>query len=405
MSQMNMKLAFSSEKEAIDHFIQVRYKGVITCPRCGATTNIYRRRDNPKNYQCKTCNCSISVFKDTIFEKTKTDIRIWFDACKSLINDVKGMPALLFEKKVFSDYGIKISYKCIWRMFKKIRKAMLNETQRKLIDITVEIDETYVGPKPRRIRGVHNKRGRGTSKTPVLGIYDRLTGRVHMTILPREKNAKYVSSKQIEEQIKKYCNKGITINTDEFKGYKFLDNISSGYFHNKVNHSKQEYSKGNGIHTNNIERSWSLLKRGGLYKRYHVIKPENLMLYINEYCFRQNNPHIQKAFKTILEQSVIRKSEKTPGFIKAAMKYSNYRRFDSPLYMNFGDFVETDYIFDRYTRKYISYKQDGHVLYILERYKEKEDLCERWHFFKDFSNDAAMDFLQIFDEEVQQTAA
>jgi hypothetical protein len=59
-------------------------------------------------------------------------------------------------------------------MLKQIRSAMGNEKNKKLFDAIVEIDETYVGGKPRKTNfqsddAPKNKPGRGTKKTPVVG--------------------------------------------------------------------------------------------------------------------------------------------------------------------------------------------------------------------------------------------
>ena len=45
----------------------------------------------------------------------------------------------------------------------------------------IEVDESYFGPK--RIRGRSSKRGRGTHRQPVFGIYER-NGRVFTQIIP-----------------------------------------------------------------------------------------------------------------------------------------------------------------------------------------------------------------------------
>ena len=67
------------------------------------------------------------------------------------------------------------SYQSAWRMLHQIRKAMEKEEYKETFEAIVEIDETYVGGKPRKDNdhsGDDNKpkRGRGTSKTPVIGV-------------------------------------------------------------------------------------------------------------------------------------------------------------------------------------------------------------------------------------------
>ena len=64
---------------------------------------------------------------------------------------------------------------------------MGNENDRQLFEAIVEIDETYVGGKPRK-KNWHAdnkpmKRGRGTSKTPIIGVKSLTTKGVPLFIL------------------------------------------------------------------------------------------------------------------------------------------------------------------------------------------------------------------------------
>ena len=117
----------------------------------------------------------------------------------------------------------------------------------------VEIDESYFGAK--RIRGnrVKLKRGRGTLKQPVFGIFKR-NGRVYTEIVPNCKK------KVLQAIIKGKIDPGAVIYSDGWRGYDGL--VDVGYDkHYRVNHGKNEFSKGKGIHINGIENFWSFTKR------------------------------------------------------------------------------------------------------------------------------------------------
>lgn len=76
--------------------------------------------------------------------------------------------------------GLKILTSLLGTCFHQIREAMEKEEHKKTFEAVVEIDETYVGGKPRKNNNCSNdednkpKRGRGTSKTPVIGVLDVL---------------------------------------------------------------------------------------------------------------------------------------------------------------------------------------------------------------------------------------
>ena len=69
------------------------------------------------------------------------------------------------------------SYRSAWHLAHRIRLSMNEESVQKALKGTVEVDETYVGGKPRKEnKGSEPKkhnRGRGTDKVPVLALVER----------------------------------------------------------------------------------------------------------------------------------------------------------------------------------------------------------------------------------------
>ncbi|WP_425163703.1 IS1595 family transposase [Candidatus Binatus sp.] len=83
--------------------------------------------------------------------------------------------------------------------------------------------------------------------------------------------------------------------TDERAGYRLL---KWAYPHEVVKHSDGEYVRG-GVHTQNIESFWSLLKRG-IMGNYHKVSAKYLPLYLNEFTFRFNNRNNADIFDEII---------------------------------------------------------------------------------------------------------
>jgi transposase-like protein len=202
-------------------------------------------------------------------------------------------------------------------MLKQIRTAMGNEEMSKAFEAFVEIDETYIGGKPRKENAKlykngnavlsekpKPKRGRGTDKTPVIGVKERGTSRVYAQVaLPNEKGQK-LTGRQLLAILDKVCKDGTTVASDDFRGYCILDRgTANDFVHVTVNHSLGQFSAGNGIHTNNIENFWSLVKRQwtGTHHHYSI---KHMQGYIDEMCFRQNNRESGQAFDTLLRQCV-----------------------------------------------------------------------------------------------------
>lgn len=91
------------------------------------------------------CNNRFSIFKNTIFEKTTTDLRKWMYAIHLFLNSKKGISGLQLKREVG------VTYKTAWRMPKLTKEAMGNVDYGKIFEAIVVIDKTYMGGKPRKI--------------------------------------------------------------------------------------------------------------------------------------------------------------------------------------------------------------------------------------------------------------
>jgi transposase-like protein len=288
---------FPTDEAAIEYFYRVRYDGRITCPHCGSKVNLYRTA-RQKVCICHFCENTFSPFSGTIFEKYSTDMRKWFYAIHLIINDKKGISGCQLQRE------IGVTYKTAWRMLRLIRSAMGNKNMRQTFDVFVEIDETYIGGKPRKINHAPLKRGRGTRKTPVIGVIERDSKQVFAKVALANKAGQKLSGKQLIAVLDEVCKSGTTVVSDDFSGYRILDKATkNNYFHLTVNHSAGEYSAGNGVHTNSIESFWALVKREyiGTHHHYSVKYMQN---YIDEMSFRQNNRANPEIFDTLLKQAV-----------------------------------------------------------------------------------------------------
>lgn len=206
------------------------------------------------------------------------------------------------------------SYQSAWCMLHQIRNAMEKEEYRKTFEAIVEIDETYVGGKPRKDNDHSDnedgnednnrpKRGRGTSKTPVIGVKERSTGKVHAVVANCNEEGKQLSGKQLFAVLKKVCKGGNTVMTDQFAGYNIIDRENRrGFVRLKVDHTVA-YSLGDGTHTNGIESFWAVLKRG-IYGVFHNVSVKYMQKYVDEFCYRLNHRDDDEAFTSLLGYAV-----------------------------------------------------------------------------------------------------
>ena len=89
----------------------------------------------------------------TIFHHTHLPLQKWFLAVILMLNAKKGLSALQLSR------DLKVNKNTAWRITMQIRKAMRETEQRQMLLGIVEMDETYVGGKPRK-GGGPKKRGR-----------------------------------------------------------------------------------------------------------------------------------------------------------------------------------------------------------------------------------------------------
>ena len=275
MTYFEFTKRFPTENSAIDFIVTAKYKNGYVCPKCGCVhKGIYHQNYDRRKLYCNNCKSEFSALKGTIFENTHLDIRMWLYAMNLVIISRKGISASQLKRELGMG-----SYQSAWRMLHQIRKAMEKEEYKETFEAIVEIDETYVGGRPRKGNNHSDddkdnenkpKRGRGTSKTPVIGVKERNTGRVHAVVANYNEEGKQLSGKQLFSVLKKVCKKNTTVMTDQFAGYNILDKENDcNFVRLKVDHTVA-FSLGDGIHTNGIESFWAILKRG-VYGVFHNV--------------------------------------------------------------------------------------------------------------------------------------
>lgn len=306
MTYFEFAKKFPDENSAIDFIVATKYKDGYVCPKCGSIhKGIYHQKYNHRFLYCNNCRSEFSALKGTIFENTHLDLRMWLYAMNLVLVSRKGISALQLKREL--DMG---SYQSAWRMLQQIRIAMGKEEYKETFEAVVEIDETYEGGKPRK-KNNHNesdeedkpKRGRGTSKTPVIGVKERNTGKVHAVVANYNDEGKQLSGKQLFAVLKKVCKGNNTVMTDQFSAYNLLDKENEcNFVRLKIDHTVA-YSLGDGIHTNGIESFWAILKRG-MYGVFHNVSVKYMQKYVTEFCYRLNHRDNNEAFTSLVELAI-----------------------------------------------------------------------------------------------------
>ncbi len=240
-----------------------------SCPFCGFCRSWVVRG---KKRKCKQCRHEFSdkTYPVQGFRLTK---QTWQTVIATFLRERTG-------RRVASEADV--SEKTAQRMLHLLRELMASEKPAQFIGI-VEMDEAYIGGQRKnkrlRIRRIQGKRGHGTDKLPIVGLFSRASGQVFVDVEPRKLDVAYIFN-TIQERVIP----GSTIFTDGFKMYRGLAKI--GYVHEFVDHAGDEYVRGD-VHTNNIEGFWGIMKRkmsciGGMRR-------ERLPLFVGEIVWKFNH--------------------------------------------------------------------------------------------------------------------
>src|ERR1700722_9997317 len=89
--------------------------------------------------RCRDCRHQTSVTAGTIFQDTRTSLRLWFQAMWWVVSQKNGVSALGLQRVL----GLK-SYETAWTWLHKLRRAM-GRPGRDLLTGRIEVDETYLG--------------------------------------------------------------------------------------------------------------------------------------------------------------------------------------------------------------------------------------------------------------------
>jgi len=152
---------------------------------------------------------------------------------------------------------------------------------------TCEADETFIGGqwknKRRWIRRRGTKKGHGTSKVPIVGVYARRGKHVAAQVLAirnEETVIGFIRSQLLPRAL---------LYTDGYKMNRAVRKYNVRHF--TVDHDAGEFVRG-AIHTNGIEGFWGYLKRhlalvGGIQRH-------RLPLFVGEFVWRYNQRHLTR---------------------------------------------------------------------------------------------------------------
>ena len=265
---------FSSDDACARYLENVRWPQGFACPQCGVVGEPYRSSRN--RMMCRSCRTQTTVTSGTIFDKTRTSLRVWLAAIWYVTNQKHGVSALGLQRVL----GLG-SYQTSWAILHRLRRAMVRPGRDQLRG-DVEVDEMYVAitdiAKTRTGGGLQSN----TTDAIVAIAIERLDPKGFGRIRLRRLLSK--SSRHVMPFIREVVASGSRVCTDGSGAY--LELTSDGFVHQKnvllgADHPAHAVLPG-------VHRVASLLQRWMLGTHHGAIHAGHLDYYLDEFVFRFN---------------------------------------------------------------------------------------------------------------------
>ena len=263
---------FSTDVDCLDYLEWLRWPDGFVCPHC----------DHPAGwslgdgrFECVRCHSRTSVTAGTIFDRTRTPLTVWFNACWMFTSGKDGISALSLQRTL--EIG---SYQTAWVMLHRLRSVLVAPGRDRLSG-TVEVDETYIGGEEPGLSG-----GRAKGKKALVCVAVEVTeprgfGRCRMAIVADGTAA------SLHSFVGDHVEPGTKVITDAWQGYRGIDKL--GYTHER---RSQRAARARGEDPGEllpaVHRVASLTKRWLLGTHQGAVDKDHLPGYLDEFVFRFN---------------------------------------------------------------------------------------------------------------------
>jgi len=274
MNVEQLRRTFPDEESCRAFFEQIIWPEGPVCPHCQSQYAWHLQSQNVRAglHECGDCHRQFTVTTRTPFHSTKLSLWTWLQVMYSLICSSKGASSVAIAT------WVGVSQKSAWKMLHALRALMeVHQTALPQLRGVVELDEKYIGGKPRYKHGVKHKRGHGTRKACIATIVQR-QGPVKTALISNDSVA------DLKPFITVSVASSANLMSDEHSAYQIIGrNFAS---HQNVRHGQKEYARGD-VHNNTAESFHSTLERAK-FGVYHWMSKQHLHLYTAEAVFHWN---------------------------------------------------------------------------------------------------------------------
>lgn len=285
---------FGTEEACLAYLERLRWSNGFVCARCGCVGEAYRA--TRIRLMCPSCQHQGSVTAGTIFDKTRTPLRVWLAAAWYLTNQKQGVSALGLQRVL----GLG-SYQTAWTMLHRLRRAMVRPGREQLRGL-VEVDETYLSISDRQAPISAKGRKNNTSKVLVVMAVEMLEpkgfGRIRLRRVAND------SAACVLPFVQEVIEPGAQVRTDGSAAYRTLTEL--GFTHQRTVMLGSEVPAH--VSMAGVHRVAALVQRWILGTHHGSVQPEHLDAYLDEFVFRFNRRTSNSRgmlFYRLLQQAVV----------------------------------------------------------------------------------------------------
>ena len=261
---------YDSQEKCLQAIFQARWPRGFVCPHC--EHNDCYRLSKRRAVQCTNCRRQTSITAGTLFHRTQIPLQNWFWLMFLMSQDKGGISTKRAAKLLGMHYGT------VWVMMHKIREAMSDRVENRLLSGFVEVDGGYFGGK---LRGKSETQTALSNKKQVCVMVERLNrsaGDAVLVVLDAADDKAYQVA--VERSVEPMSH----IRTDGLSKNSTLHGIAGTLNMKKTGN---DYTVDEGP-LKNVDRVISLAKRYLLGTYHQYCSRKHLQRFLNEYVFRFN---------------------------------------------------------------------------------------------------------------------
>jgi transposase-like protein len=284
---------FATEEACVFYLERLRWPAGFVCPRCASVAPVYRA--SRTRLMCRDCKHQSTVTAGTLFDKTRTPLRVWLAAAWYLTNQKQGVSALGLQRVL----GLG-SYETAWAMLHRFRRAMVRPDRERLKG-RVEVDETYLALTDKQAPISAAKRKSRCHKALVAVAVEVLRpkgfGRIRLRRIGQG------NAQNLEPFVKDSVLPGAQVHTDGSAAHRRLPALGYALEQTVIRGSDEPaHASMPAVH-----RVAALLKRWILGTHHGAVQPAQLDYYLDEFVFRFNRRGSRSRgllFYRLLQQAV-----------------------------------------------------------------------------------------------------